>query len=98
MEEGFTKDEWEFAEESWEVMQDMASEGDPYGFYMKRVLTVYYPGDKRKQIRVLGFLNEFHELYPQGGMPDSEARVLAEKWGIEDLLLKERGFWNISLS
>lgn len=98
MKDELTKDELEFAETAWEVTQDMVREGDPYAIYIWKRLQIYSPGNRRKQARVLGFLNEFQELYPEGGMPDKEARILAEKWDIEDLLLKEKGFNTISLS
>lgn len=91
-----TKDEWEFAEAVWESTRQMTGEGDPHGRHIWFILNGYYPGNRKKQIRVLGFLNEFYEVYG-GGASEEEVQVLAEKWGVEDLLLKERGFGGISL-
>lgn len=98
MKDELTKDELEFAKTAWEITRDMVREGDPYAIHIWKGLQTYYPGNSKKQARVLGFLNEFQGLYPEGRMPDKEARILAEKWDIEDLLLKERGFNTISLS
>ena len=89
--------EWEFAEANWESTRQMVSEGDPYGRYVWSVLNQYYPGNKKKQVRVLGFINEIYESGSKS-IPEEEAEYLAEKWGVEDLLLKERGFGGISLS
>ena len=55
-----SRDEWEFAETAWEVTREMVDEGDPYGRHIWNILQKYYPGNKRKQIRVLGLLNEIH--------------------------------------
>jgi hypothetical protein len=84
-------DEQEFAEATWENTRKMASEGDPAGEYMWAALNRYYPGDKSKQVRVLGFLNEVFDQYGKS-ISEEDARALAEKWGVEDLLLKQKGF------
>ena len=93
MEDKPTKDEMEFAEEAWEIMQDMVRDGDPYGIYMQNALN-RYSGNKRKQIRVLGLLNE---IYGKSPIPNEEMKILVRKWGIEDLLPRELGFSTISL-
>lgn len=91
-----TRDELEFAKEAWGVMRDMVREGDLYPHDVWTVLNEYYPGNVRKQIRALGFINEVYEHYGRS-TPTEDARFLAKKWGVEDLLLKERGFRDISL-
>ena len=89
-------DEQEFAEAAWENTRKMASEGDTAGEYLWSALNTYYPGDKRKQVRVLGFLIEVFDQYGKS-ISEEDAQALAEKWDIEDLLLKQKGF-GISLN
>jgi len=92
-----SRDELEFAKALWLSTRQLSGEGEPYGKHMWGILNRYYPGRQGKQVRVLGFLDEVDEVYG-GSVPEAKAQLLASKWGVEDLLLKERGFGTITLS
>lgn len=98
MREEVSSDELEFAEAAWETLKKMVEEeGHPDDSRVWSFLQTHYPDSRRRQVRALGFINELSDRY-SGRIPKEEVQVLAEKWGVEDLLLKMRGFGTISLS
>lgn len=83
-----TQKEWQWAEGMWQVTKEDAEAGQPAGVYLWTLLNKYYPGDKDKQIRFMGFVNEVQEKY-KGRIPREEAWMLARKWDVERMLAKE---------
>ena len=84
-----TREEWQYAKGMWEVTKEDAEKGEVAGVYLWSLVTKYYPDDKDKQIRLMGFMNQVLEKYPDGRVPQEEARALAKKWDVEKVLVKE---------
>ena len=84
-----TQEEWQYAEGMWEVTKEDAEKGEVAGVYLWALMSKYYPDDKDKQIRLMGFMNQMLEKYPDGRVPQEEARALAKKWDVEKVLVKE---------
>ena len=85
---GITPEEWQFAEGMWQVTKEDAEKGELAGVYLWRLLNKYYPDNKDKQIRLMGFMGEVQEKY-RGHIPREEALKLAKKWDVEKVLVTE---------
>lgn len=83
-----TKEEWQEAEGMWEVTKEDAERGEVAGVYLWSLLTKYYPDNKDKQIRLMGFMGEVQREYG-GRIPRDEAWKLAKKWDVEKVLTRE---------
>ena len=82
------KKEWQEAEGMWEVTKEDAEKGDVSGVYLWSLLSKYYPENKDKQIRLMGFIAEASRKYREG-LPREKAWELAKKWDVERMLTTE---------
>ncbi|MEA3254042.1 MAG: hypothetical protein U9Q17_03735, partial [Chloroflexota bacterium] len=84
-----TREEWHEAEGMWQVTKEDAEKGEVSGVYLWGLVNKYYPGDRNKQIRLMGFMNEVQRRYPSGHVSREEAWEIARKWEVEKMLTAE---------
>lgn len=82
------KKEWQEAEGMWEITKEGAEKGDISDVYLWSLLSKYYPENKDKQIRLMGFMAEASRKYREG-LPREKAWELARKWDVERMLTTE---------
>lgn len=83
-----SKEQLQYAEVLWQTTKEDADRGDVGGVYLRALLEKYYPGNREKQIRLMGFMNEVSEKY-RGRIPRETAWELGRKWDVESMLTKE---------
>lgn len=87
-----TPKEWEFAEFMWQSTKELMEKGDISGTIIWGILDHHYPGNKEKQTRLLGFMNDFlTEQKKRGprGVPSDVLWELARKWDVERAIATE---------
>jgi uncharacterized membrane protein (UPF0127 family) len=87
--ENITDEEWKFAEGLWQTTREDFMKRDPAGTYLWALITRYYPEDRDKQIRAMGFMNEVLSRYPGGSIPKDEAVKVARKWDVLKMVVRE---------